>query len=385
MIPVMKRSSLGSSGRSYSPVDWKAKYLASQAEVQGLTSRLQEMKEEEENSRATACRLIDEASCLAGKLKDEEEISARLREEFKEAQGEIDFLRGQLEADDVEDALDGQIAAQAVLIEQLQLESKELNERLARAVSVSRAKDAEVGRLTTKVNNLLKLLERNQLTQKEAFRFEFRKDGKIVELEQEVNNLRSKLAEWDLANKVISTTDQSTAQKTRLAKPPRAESKDSLASFLEYLDYCEKGKQPGIPAPESPEPGTTVINIHLDPTDKSNWNWVKRMRAAVDRRKRIQIFGTWSQVVGLQKDMDDHDREYNHLRKVVPTLESTIRRMEGEAIRIKERPPCTIRGHQGLEDALKAKTDQLNLNEMMLRQYGQRVQDLEHQLRQRRA
>ncbi|KAF2277368.1 uncharacterized protein EI97DRAFT_289098 [Westerdykella ornata] len=363
-IPVLRPSASGSSERSISPVNWRAQYLASQDEVKLLTSRLREMEEEKENSRATARKLTAEISSLTQQLQKEAELSGHFMEAFQDAEKEAESLRSQLREqrpsdDSVEKALEAQVAEQDALIEQLQLENDELNEHLARAVTVSRGKDDQILVMKTKIADLEKRLAERQAAQKQVVAAwnPHDKDARIALLEREVTGLLDQLEGDQEVTPKTNTVDQCT--QTDEAEQTTKSAYYSVGSEYSFCESVDAGPQStALEVPDSNPSSlpplsrerevTTLIQIRLDPADHSNWNWVKRIRAVIDRPQRIEMFGPIDRVEELQQDMNDHVREYNNLRMAVAMLESTIRRMESEALQIKKRPACTVRGHRGL-------------------------------------
>jgi chromosome segregation ATPase len=131
----------------------------------------------------------------------------------------------------------------------------------------------------------------------------------------------------------------------------------------------------------SSETAKVHLTVNINPTDRNNWTWAKKLRAALPKNAELDIHGTSADSKKLNDLMDKHVSDYHAQAVKIPELENSIQRLKNELATIKQRTGCAIRAHKSLADQLAATQTQYDLNVMILRDYEKKIRELEDEKR----
>lgn len=235
-------------------------------------------------------------------------------------------------------------------IDSVETKAEELDEKLASAVSEGRSKEAMVVHLQTQVEELQ---ERNE------------------HLSNEVEELQIWREVGALPTPITSRVDHAISGKTLAAEGLRSAKTSALdSSRIEPVSSDDTIMLEADAASSMSVAQSATIIINIDPGDRGNWTWLQKMRAAIPKNASLDINGPPDLVTGLNEMMEQHRTDYLEKTKKAIFLESQIAELE-------RRPACAEPGHKQMHDTLDAQAAHIEMNDLMLSQYVQRIKALE--------
>ena len=190
---------------------------------------------------------------------------------------------------------------------------------------------------------------------------------------QDITNLRiTNLASGDIspqtpatpvAHEVIVDFGDGEGQQTVTSSELEARVHACAKLLVENM-AAERAAEDSSPSSNLNIPAT--INIAIDPADRASWTWLQKSRAALGQYRAIDFHGPSQHINELQESMAKHVAEFEAARRDVGRLGKEVKGLQGK---LEGRPNCVDPGHRRFVDTLRAKEEQIDMQQALLSAY----------------
>ncbi|KAF2661008.1 hypothetical protein K491DRAFT_674312 [Lophiostoma macrostomum CBS 122681] len=327
-------------------------------ELEGQVSALREQLALINNSyEAKVIDLNHERNDLATKLKEANQARSAAETQLTQAV----TVQPMLAVDEEKEALTSQVerltaqlgAAQAheSYVQALEHQNETLDDQLADAVSESREKEVVISQFQAQYRGLEAKIKELEVCRSTAQSSGYDVGGK--------GGLRcTNLAPGDISEPDTPVTPANPIDDAEIEACVEAATAAAVAKAL--ASHASLPSTPVV-AP-APTPAPIAITITIDPSDRTNWTWLQKTKAAVGKYTAIGYEGPVERVAELQKQMKLHVAVFEGMRKEVKRLEN--------------RPKCVELAHKDVRDTIAAKESQIEMQQQLLLDYGRRIREM---------